>query len=452
MQVMLKATTLAIALLTHLAPCACAADIEQPRERVFLVRDKAAAGLHFHMMVFAGCSDEADNQCRGLAHYVEHLVLVGRNPEHAQSAVKMFPEGSANGWTNMRVTGYVHSIPAKPAGVKADLEHLFKFYAARLKGFDIAPDEALRERNIVLQEHDWRVGGNHFAILARDMERRLLPDNPYGQWTIGTRSEIAKFTLEDARAFHGRWYALNNAVFIVRGDIEPAELKEIADKALAGLEARPLPPYPVFDNTKLEPGRDDMKLTNPRIKRSGVIVKKLVRMDDADFIRRRAARSILANFLTSQLPGSLYDALVEREELAAGPPSYSLNRVAPGIFALTIAADVAPVATPERLLHAMTAYIDNIGNIDLTDVLIDRLKTRFSNGRANADKDAALVHKRLIDWFDQRNTFAAYNAWPGEIASITGDDVRAAAKDLSGPGRIVTGVAGPAAAEGAQKP
>ena len=51
-------------------------------DNVFLVRDKPGTPLSFQMLVNAGCSDEADNQCRGLAHYLEHIVLTGRNPEH----------------------------------------------------------------------------------------------------------------------------------------------------------------------------------------------------------------------------------------------------------------------------------------------------------------------------------------------------------------------------------
>src|SRR5262245_38297046 len=70
---------------------------ERISERVFLVRDKPGTQTHFQMIVNAGCNDEARGECRGLAHYLEHLVLVGRNPEHKDSAVRFFPGSYANG-------------------------------------------------------------------------------------------------------------------------------------------------------------------------------------------------------------------------------------------------------------------------------------------------------------------------------------------------------------------
>ena len=111
-------------------------------EHLFLVRDKPEASTHFQMIVGAGCSDEAGGECRGLAHYLEHLMLVGRNAEHKEIALRFFPDGSSNGWTSQRATVYVHSMPAREDGPRADLERLFAFYAARLKDFSISEADA----------------------------------------------------------------------------------------------------------------------------------------------------------------------------------------------------------------------------------------------------------------------------------------------------------------------
>ena len=106
---------------------------EQVAERIFLVRDAPGSQTQFQMIVQAGCNDEPDGQCRGLAHYLEHLVLTGRNREHTDIAVRLFPDVYSNGWTSARATAYVHSVPARNGGPKADLEKLFAFYAARLQ-------------------------------------------------------------------------------------------------------------------------------------------------------------------------------------------------------------------------------------------------------------------------------------------------------------------------------
>src|ERR1700704_5454276 len=75
---------------------------ERVGDRLFLVRDKPGTPTQFQMIVYAGCLDEAGGNCRGLAHYLEHLVLVGRNPEHKDIGMRLVPDGSSNGWTSTR--------------------------------------------------------------------------------------------------------------------------------------------------------------------------------------------------------------------------------------------------------------------------------------------------------------------------------------------------------------
>ena len=91
----------ALLLSALLTPTAFGAE-ERVGDRLFLVRDKPGTPTQFQMIVYAGCLDEAGGNCRGLAHYLEHLVLVGRNPEHKDAAVRFFADGYANGTTSPR--------------------------------------------------------------------------------------------------------------------------------------------------------------------------------------------------------------------------------------------------------------------------------------------------------------------------------------------------------------
>jgi zinc protease len=420
---------------------------ERIGERLFLVRDKPGTPTQFQMIVNAGCADEAGGECRGLAHYLEHLVLVGRNPEHKDAAVRFFPDGYANGWTNLRATAYVHSVPARASGPSADLEQLFGFYAARLKDFSISPEEALRERTVVRQEHDWRVASRPFPRFARMLDRALLPDHPMGQWTVGTKEDIEVFTLDDAKALHRNWYAINNVYFVIRGDIEPAALKDIADHALAGLVPRRLPPRARLKEPQIIVERKDLREQDAQVRRAGLYVKKLFRMEEPDLAGNRAARQIVLNFLRSRLPGSPYDVIVDRGKLAAGQPFVALTRVAPKTFVLTVGADVAPDVEPEKLLAGVEGYVEALASNGVSAQTIARLQTRFAEARANADKDPAQVYARLIAWLAQGSRYEDLAAWPQRIAAVTPNDVATVLQGISGPGRIVTGVLAPATTE-----
>jgi zinc protease len=439
-------TALVLLLSTLLMSAAFAAE-ERVGDRLFLVRDKPGTPTQFQMIVYAGCLDEADSKCRGLAHYLEHLVLVGRNPEHKDAAVRFFADGYANGTTSPRATVYIHSAPAREDGPKADLEMLFGFYAARLKDFSITAEDAARERNVVLQEHDWRVAGRPFLRFARMLDRALLPDHPSGQWTIGTKEDIDAFTVDDARTYHRNWYALNNVTFVIKGDIEPAALKDIADRALTGLAPRRLPPRARLLEPQIVIERKDVREEDATVRRAGLYVKKLFRMEEPDLAANRAARQIVLNFLHSRLPGSPYDVIVDRAKLAAGQPFIGLTRVAPKTFALTVGADVTPDTEPDKLLAAIESYLDALATNGIPAQTIARLQTRFAEGRANADKDPALVYSRLVAWLSQGGRYADMVAWPQQIAAVSPGDVATVLQGLAGPGRVVTGILSPTKAE-----
>jgi zinc protease len=437
---------LAFVLSVLLAPAVLAAE-QRLGDRLFLVRDKPGTPTQFNMIVHAGCLDEANGECRGLAHYLEHLVLVGRNPEHKDAGVRLFPDGSMNGWTSQRTTRFFHSTPAREGGPKADLELMFGFYAARLKDFSVTPEDAARERNVVRQEHDGSVASRPFPRFVRKLNLALIPDHPAGQMVIGTSDEIDAFTIDDAKAFHRNWYAINNATFVVKGDIEPAVLKDIADRALAGLESRRLPARARLAEPAVAVERKDFREEDSQITRAGVYVKKLIRVEDRDPAAGRAARQIVINFLQSRLPGSPNEVIVDKAGLAVGQLSVSLTRVSPRRFALTVAGNVAPDAEPDRLRAAIEDYVETLAANGIPAATIVRLQTRFADARANADKDPSVVNTRLIGWLSQGNRYDDLADWPRQIAAVTPADVAAVLQRLSSPGRIVTGILSPAKSE-----
>ena len=107
---------------------------------------------------------------------------------------------------------------------------------------------------------------------------------------IGTAEDIDGFTLDEARAFHRAWYAINNVDFVVMADIEPAVLKEIAERALAGLEPRTLPPR-AFASSRRSSRAAPTSSSRMRRPAAGVYFKKLIRIEEDDASRRlRRAR------------------------------------------------------------------------------------------------------------------------------------------------------------------
>lgn len=432
-----------VAVACHGAERAWAAGEERVSDRVFLVRDKPDTTTQFQMIVLAGCSDEPDGQCKGLAHYLEHLVLVGRNPEHTDSAVRMFADAGANGHTSARATVYVHALPPRPGGPAAELEKLFQFYAARLQDFTISEKEAARELNVVLQEHDWRVGGSPFRRFERMLDRELIPDHPSGQWTIGTRDSIQALTLADAQAFHRAWYAINNAYFVVKADISPEDLKAIASRTLGALRAKKLPPRALLRQPAVPVERKTFAESDRGVRRATVLYRKLMRIEGGDTSAQRAARTILLSFLRSRLPGSPHDVLVDKQELANATPAIGIDRIAPKTFALRMTAEVAPDVSVDQLRTALETYVDNLAAVDFPLEMLERLKTRSEEARKNEERDPNAVYGRLVTWLSNRADYAELAQWPARIREVTPAAMREAMNSLTTKGRIVTGTLSP---------
>ncbi len=412
-------------------------------ERVFLVPDRPNSPVEFQMVVNSGCADEAGGDCRGVAHYLEHLVLVGRNPENKDAALRFFPDAISNGWTSQRATVYTHRVPARPDGAKADLEKLFNFYSARLKDFSISAEEAARERNVVLQEHDWRLGSNPFARFAQKIDRLLLPDHPLGQWPVGSRASIQAMTLEDARAFHRSWYRRNNAWFVIKGDVAPEVLKTVSEASLGGTEAGAFPQRPSEIPPNIDESRQDLREFDAEAKKTLVFYRKLFRFDESDLAADRAAIAVLNGLLASQLPGSLHEAVVERGRLATGSPSFALRRIAPKTYLIQIGAEIALDADPGKLAEAISDYVAGAATLDLSDRNIERIKRRLADSRKAADDVPQQVYQRLIGWLAAGNPYEELGRFPALANAVRKDDIAPFLRAMAGTGRIVCGVLAP---------
>ncbi|MGY3499304.1 putative Zn-dependent peptidase [Bradyrhizobium sp. USDA 4502] len=99
-----------------------------------------------------------------------------------------------------------------------------------MTGLMLKDENVLSERNVVLEEFNMRVANDPGARLAEQMMAALYLNHPYGRPVIGWRQEIEKLQREDALAFYKRFYAPNNAIPIIAGDVEATEIHAMVEK------------------------------------------------------------------------------------------------------------------------------------------------------------------------------------------------------------------------------
>jgi zinc protease len=402
-------------------------------DRVFYIHAPKSTSVQFQMIVLAGSADETNMAQLGIAHYLEHVVLVGRNEGQAETAFKFFADGSSNGWTNSRATGYIHRFPANAPDVPDRLDRLFKFYADRLTDFAISPEDATRERNVVRQEHDWRYASNPFDAVWQEVTRYSYAGHPFESWTIGTPDTIAAFTVDEARAFLRRWYRKANVYFIVTGPLLPEPVKVSAEKFLAGLDNAP-PPARLWPTIKLQPkpettvfAKQDKRITTPSVTLSGVVSAV-----EADPVRQAAVVAVINGFLSSKLTGSPHSALVEGDApVAAAMNGASLWRTVPGTLALSIGAIPEEGRSLDEVRKALADYREAFLKRGIDAPTLERLKRRYARDLKRGLEEPENAPQRLINWLTQPFPYDALKDWPETIASVRIDEINAVLKALS---------------------
>ena len=170
-----------------------------------------------HMIWYkVGAADEKPGKS-GIAHFLEHLMFKGtaKHPTGQFSAVVAKMGGQENAFTTDDYTGYYQRVPGN------QLKTVMAFEADRMTGLVLTDAVVLPERQVILEERNMRIENNPRAKLGVQIDAALYLNSPYGKPTIGWRSEMEHLTRQDAIAFYHRYYAPNDAVVVIAGDVKP---------------------------------------------------------------------------------------------------------------------------------------------------------------------------------------------------------------------------------------
>src|SRR5579871_245341 len=184
-----------------------------------------------------GSADETPGKS-GLAHFLEHLMFKGtaRHPAGEFSQTVQRIGGNENAFTSADYTGYFQRVPREQLGT------MMEFEADRMTGLVLKDENVLPERDVVLEEFNMRVANNPEARLTEQIMAALYLNHPYGRPVIGWHHEIEKLGREDALAFYRRFYAPNNATLIIAGDVDPNEVRPLAERTFGAVAAQPAIP------------------------------------------------------------------------------------------------------------------------------------------------------------------------------------------------------------------
>jgi zinc protease len=207
---------------------------------VVIVPDRLAPVVTTVMNYRVG-SDEAPAGFPGMAHAQEHMMFRGSPGLSANqlAGIGAGLGGQFNADTQQSVTQYIFTVPADDLNVALHIE------ALRMRG--VLDTEALwkQERGAIEQEVDRDLSSPEYVFYTQLLQI-LFKDTPYAHDALGTVPSFNRTTGAMLQKFHETWYAPNNAVLVITGNIQPdvvlAEVKNLFDP----IPSRPLPARPVF--------------------------------------------------------------------------------------------------------------------------------------------------------------------------------------------------------------
>ncbi len=259
-----------------------------------------------------GSADETPGKS-GLAHFLEHLMFKGtaRHPAGEFSQTVLRVGGNENAFTSVDYTGYFQRVP------REQLQKMMEFEADRMTGLILKDENVLPERDVVLEEYNMRVANNPEARLTEQIMAALYLNHPYGRPVIGWHQEIEKLDREDALAFYRRFYAPNNAILVIAGDVDAKDVRPMAEQtfgqvapqpAIPARRIRPQEPEPVAPRT--------VTLADARVEQPSLKRYYLVPSATTAAAGESPALDVLAQLMGNGSNSYLYRALVVDKPLA----------------------------------------------------------------------------------------------------------------------------------------
>jgi len=315
--------------------------------RVVIVRNALAPAVSTDMTYLVGSRDDPAG-FPGMAHAQEHMMFRGTAAlSTAQlGTIATALGGTFNAETSDTLTQYEFTVPAN------DLDAVLRIESDRMRGALDQQAQWQNERGAIEQEV-LRDESEPGADFFRDVQLLAYAGTPYGHEGVGTRASFDRLTGPELKRFYDRWYAPNNAVLVVAGDVDP---QQALAQIRARFEAVPSHPVPAHAAAHLRPlERTVIKRTTRLIYPLAAVGFRLPGVNSADFL----PSFVLQGILGSQR-GPL-QALTDSGE-ALDAEWNSLPYVPEGQVALAVAAlpeGADPAAAERRLESILTNYAEH---------------------------------------------------------------------------------------------
>jgi zinc protease len=310
-----------------------------------------------------GSADEGVGKS-GIAHFLEHLMFKGTHKTKPGEFSKIVAEhgGRDNAFTSYDYTGYFQIVP------KDQLAKVMELEADRMVNLKLSEDDVLVEREVILQERRETTEDKPQRILGEMMMGMLYNGHPYSIPIIGFNHEMRTLSKKDALDYYAKYYAPNNAVLLISGDVSVEEVEFLAKKYFGPIPRRPIPKR---DRKSAKEGRKPQSVVYESQNANSHVWQRfyLAPSYNAGETKNTYPLLVLSEILGSGSTSYLYDLLVVKKKIAISVGSYyDADNLDLGRF--VIYALPAPGISIEKMEtaieNALGVFVDE-GWLDITE-------------------------------------------------------------------------------------
>ncbi len=169
----------------------------------------------------------------GISHMLEHMMFKGTDEVGPGEFSRLIADqgGTENAFTSYDYTTYFQELQRSRLAISFALE------ADRMQDLRLSSEALALEKQVVMEERRLRTDDDPQSLTLEHFRAVAFKNSPYRSPVIGWMTDIENYELADLQRWYRQWYAPNNAVVVVVGDVSPMQVKALADKHFGKLRA-----------------------------------------------------------------------------------------------------------------------------------------------------------------------------------------------------------------------
>jgi zinc protease len=396
--------------------------------KVILLENHKAPLVTFQVWYRVGSRNEAWGKT-GLSHMLEHMMFKGTERVGPEEFSRIIQEngGNNNAFTSHNYTAYFENLNADRVQVSIDLE------SDRMQNLLLREQDFRTERMVVMEERRLRTDDNPRAVLIEQVMATAFEMHPYHWPIIGWMEDIARFTLEDLKAYYKTYYNPVNAILVVVGDFKKGDLLPKIERAF-GSYPKGVAPAQEKDIDPSQIGERRIFVKKEAQLPSLIMGYHVPNLRDQDSY----VLEVVATLLSGGKSSRLYQSLVREKRLVLSVDAdHSLLSRDPGLFYLS--AELLPGKEVAEVEKAFDQEVEQLQKKPVENQELEKAKNQLEAAFIFA-QDSLFYQAMLLARHEIAISWKTIEDYLPSIRKVSPDDIQRVAKKYLTPDNRTVGV------------